>query len=257
MITAALQGGLGNQMFQIAAASSLAWHHDDIAKFNLDNHYLPLQGRNISNYVDNVFRGVDFTGPFNISTLYKEPQHSYVKIPYQKDLMIHGYFQSEKYFKDHSAQIRELFSAPRVVLDDMMERYGDHVGPEVASIHVRRGDYLKFQDIHPLCTKEYYREAMSRLSPSTRYLIFSDDVEWCLRNFKMKNFKVIEGEADYIDMYLMSLCGTNIIANSSFSWWSAWLNPYSEKKIFAPLVWFGPKGPREVEDLVPESWERI
>ena len=73
----------------------------------------------------------------------------------------------------------------------------------------------------------------------------------------MKNFKVIEGEADYIDMYLMSLCGTNIIANSSFSWWSAWLNPYSEKKIFAPLVWFGPKGPREVEDLVPESWERI
>ena len=97
---------------------------------------------------------------------------------------------------------------------------------------------------------------MASLSPETKYLIFSDDPQWCLDNFKMEKFRVVEGEQDWVDLYLMSECKNNIIANSSFSWWSAWLNSSPDKRIIAPQKWFGPDGPQDEYDLVPSTWER-
>jgi hypothetical protein len=254
MITCVLQGGLGNQMFQIAAASALAWRNDDVAVFDLGNHYLPLQGRKALNYMDNIFRSVEFSDSVHPSHIYRESHHHYEPIPYRKDTTLFGYFQSEKYFADYSKKIKDLFSPDDETNKYITDKYGEVLSGEVVSIHIRRGDYLKFKNVHPTCTKEYYMEAMSTLPENTNYMIFSDDPEWCLKNFNVKHFKVVEGEKDYVDMYLMSMCKNNIIANSSFSWWAAWLNKNDNKIVIAPKIWFGPDGPKDDYDLLPEKW---
>tara|TARA_Y100000296_G_C5144388_1_gene242889 strand:+ start:269 stop:1030 length:762 start_codon:yes stop_codon:yes gene_type:complete len=252
-----LQGGLGNQMFQIAATSALAWRNNDDAIFDLSKHYLPLQGRKAFNYTNNIFRSVEFSESVHPSHIYKEPHHHYEAIPYRKDVTLFGYFQSEKHFSDYSEEVKELFSPSEATKQYINEKYGELLSGEVASIHVRRGDYLKFKNIHPTCTEEYYTQAMATLPENTNYMIFSDDPEWCLKNFSMKHFKVVEGEEDYVDMYLMSMCKNNIIANSSFSWWAAWLNKNDDKIVIAPKVWFGPDGPKGDHDLLPNNWMRI
>ncbi len=257
MITAKLQGGLGNQMFQIAAASALAWRNDDVAVFDLNNHYLPLQGRKAHNYADNIFRGIEFNDSVRPSYVYREADHTYQQIPYKENMSLFGYFQSAKYFEDYSNKIKELFSPDDTTRQYLTDKYGELLDTNTASIHIRRGDYLKFKNIHPTCTREYYVEAMTFLPGDTNYMIFSDDPEWCLRNFNMKRFKVIEGEEDYVDMHLMSMCKNNIIANSSFSWWAAWLNENNDKTVIAPKVWFGPDGPSGDHDLIPSNWMRV
>ena len=257
MITTQLQGGLGNQMFQIAAASALALRNDDVAIFDLENHHLPLQGRKAFNYTENIFRSVNFDSSLPVAIIYKEPNHHYEELPYRENMMLFGYFQSEKYFADYSEEIKELFSPSEETKQYINDKYGELLSGEVASIHIRRGDYLKFKNIHPTCTKEYYTQAMSELPEDTKYMIFSDDPDWCLENFDMKHFKVVENEKDYIDMHLMSMCKNNIIANSSFSWWAAWLNKNNDKIVIAPKVWFGPDAPGSDRDLLPNSWMRI
>lgn len=257
MITAYLQGGLGNQMFQISAAVALALENDDQAVFDASKHYLPLQGRRCEKYADNIFRNVKFANIQNIENTYNESSLSYSKIPYKGNLQIRGYFQSEKYFVNHEREIRNLFSPSRDIQEYIDSKYGQYLSKvNVTSIHIRRGDYLKFSDTHPPCTKEYYVACFKELPSDTDYLVFSDDSVWCERNFKSDRFKVISEEEDYIDLYLMSKCKNNIIANSSFSWWAAWLNDSKGKKVFAPKRWFGPTGPVDTGDIVPEVWER-
>jgi hypothetical protein len=101
---------------------------------------------------------------------------------------------------------------------------------------------------------DYYRNAIAEFSDDTRFLVFSDDIQWCKENFKGDNFHFIEGEKDYVDLYLMSLCNNNIIANSSFSWWGAWLNNTPNKKVIAPKQWFGKAKQLNTKDLIPETW---
>jgi len=257
MITCLLQGGLGNQMFQIAATSALAWRHDGVASFDLEKHHLPFQGRKAFNYVENIFRLVPFVDCPQPTDVYKEPHHHYAEIPYRKNMMLFGYFQSEKYFEDYQEEIRNLFSPDKTTKEYLLRKYGSELSGDVASIHVRRGDYLKLKDFHPTCTKKYYIDAIALLPEDTNYLIFSDDPTWCTDNFEIQRFTVIEGEEDYIDLYLMSMCKNNIIANSSFSWWAAWLNSNEEKVVVAPEIWFGPSGPKDVYDLIPNGWLRI
>ena len=124
-------------------------------------------------------------------------------------------------------------------------------------MHVRRGDYLKFKDTHPPCSVEYYNQAISSFSESSIFLVISDDIEWCKENFLGDKFYFVEGNEDYIDLYLMSLCKNNIIANSSFSWWAAWLNRNKEKIVIAPEKWFGNEVQYNTDNLLPSSWETI
>jgi len=256
MITAYLQGGLGNQMFQVAAATALAIENNDAVIFDLKNHHLPLQGNKCKKYTQNVFRKVNFGNLSKIESIYHEPVFEYKKIPYSENLMIHGYFQSEKHFIDHEKEIKDLFSPPGEIEKYISSKYESLLFIEgVTSIHVRRGDYLKFNDTHPLCPSEYYGTCFEELPQDTFYLVFSDDPEWCKNNFKSDRFQIVD-EEDYIDLYLMSKCHNNIIANSSFSWWGAWLNNRESKRIFAPKRWFGSSGPTDTNDIIPEAWER-
>ena len=126
----------------------------------------------------------------------------------------------------------------------------------MVSVHVRRGDYTKLQDHHPLCTVEYYEKAMAMFKDHS-FLVFSNDIEWCKENIKGPRVMYSEEESAAKDLQLMASCDHNIIANSSFSWWGAWLNDNQNKKVIAPSNWFGPTCDHSSKDIVPETWIRI
>ena len=257
MISSLLQGGLGNQMFQISAALCLARKNKDKAIFDLEAHSLPKQGRRSENYRDNIFRNINFSSGVFIDNIYREPYYHYCKIEYRKDMCLNGYFQSEKYFQECANYIREVFSPDEKSSDMIHDKYGSVLGKKTVAIHVRRGDYLKYEQYHPVCDVEYYRKASSLFPKDSTFLVFSDDVEWCRTVFTGDNYVFVENNEDYIDLYLMSFCENNIIANSSFSWWGAWMNKNESKKVITPKMWFGPTANNDTKNLIPSGWRKI
>lgn len=175
---------------------------------------------------------------------------------------LHGYWQTEKYFTNIKDQLRKdfTFPSPSGQNAELCEQLQSE---QSISLHVRRGDYLNFA-AHSVCSQDYYqsavKEVLKTVSGDPRIYIFSDDPEWAAANLKFTvPTHVIDhnsGAADFEDMRLMSMCAHNIIANSSFSWWAAWLNAHSNKVVVAPKEWFGdPK--LNNPDITPDSWRRI
>lgn len=259
MITSYLQGGLGNQMFQISAACSLAWDNDDEACFDLSKSTCPLQGRVANNYKDSVHYRLNKAKSLEIECIYREPTQDFMKIPYKKNTILVGYFQSEKYFAKHSQKIREMFSPKKEITEHILNKYGLALQEYKTSIHVRHGDYWKYKDTHPPCDIEYYNKAISMFPPEEKFLVISDSMDWCRENFIGDRFYFSDSseEKDYIDFYLMSMCDNNIIANSSFSWWAAWMNSNVNKRVIYPKRWFGEKVNYSTKDLTPTSWEVV
>ena len=192
--------------------------------------------------------------------LYKDPFHYYKPVPYMKNIRFHGFFQSYKYFDE---QITKDFFSPNLkhVVNVIYDKYSYIFSKRTTSIHCRRGDYLNNENFYSLSMK-YYNEAMQKMNSVTDlYVVFSDDIEWCKHNIISKDKKemlYIENNPDYIDLFLMSMCDNNIIANSSFSWWGAYLNrnPYKIVITPNPKEWFTPKSPSydKTFDLCPENW---
>ncbi|MCD7977616.1 MAG: alpha-1,2-fucosyltransferase [Tannerellaceae bacterium] len=170
---------------------------------------------------------------------------------------IQGYFQSEKYFD--SSLVRNMFKIDNETQDFLKEKYDEILElPGITSINVRRGDYLKVQDHLPVCSLNYYNKAIEIIGKDKPYLITSDDLEWCRQNFKGDKFYFAECTNPTYDLYLPSMCQNHIISNSTFSWWGAWLNNSEDKKVIAPLRWFGPKyAEHNTQDLLPEKWIKI
>lgn len=245
MISALLKGGQGNQMFQLAAASALSWRNNDEAIFSFDDCYVPLQGHSANKYRNTVFQYVK-DGKFEPKTYYKEFSHRYSPIPYKEGLLIDGYFQSSKYFEDKNEEIKNLF-----VLDDFRSEVGNKIG-----LHIRRGDYLKFSDIHPILSIDYYRRAMEMLGTDNEFIVVSDDISWCQQNLVGENIEYSELNDEVLDMSILASCKSVIIANSSFSWWAAYLNKNENCQVIAPKLWFGPLGP-DSTDIIPEQWIKI
>lgn len=256
MIGTYLQGGLGNYMFQIAAAHSLAIDNNTDSIFSINN-FMKVH-KHLSEYTDNIFRFVNFGPNVRYFRAYNEVGFDYSPIPFVENLLLRGYFQSEKYFKHNREQILSMFSPTEEEINYIEGKYGDLLSNETCSIHIRRGDYLKLQAHHPVCSMEYYNEAINRMTGVTHFLIFSDDIEWCKANFVGDEYVFIENEKDVIDLHMMSLCKNNIIANSSFSWWGAWLNRNENKLVITPSKWFGPaKANFNTKDIYPEEWVKI
>lgn len=176
-----------------------------------------------------------------------------------------GYWQSERYFSEITTMIREDF-AFKTPLTDQNAQIADRMrrGNSV-SLHVRRGDYvssLVAAAHHGVCSIHYYQNAiralLDKIGSATIY-IFSDDPQWARENLIFNESCVYvdlnHGLTSYIDMQLMSLCKHHVIANSSFSWWGAWLNPDPNKIVVAPSYWFAK--PIPTQDLLPKNWIRI
>ena len=179
------------------------------------------------------------------------------------DVYYEGYFQCEQYFADHRGQILRDFSL-KVPLNEANEKMLEKIRScQSVSLHVRRGDYTQADNVrfHGLCSLDYYRDAIDYVASKVErpeFFLFSDDVDWVKDNLKIAYpYTVVDindGATAYFDLECMKNCKHNIIANSSFSWWGAWLNENPEKIVVAPQRWFA--GARSV-DVVPESWKKI
>lgn len=173
-----------------------------------------------------------------------------------------GYWQSEKYFRNIEKAIRADFTF-KTPLTEQNTEWASRINNSTAvSLHVRRGDYAanpKTLAVHGLCSLDYYRSAVdfiSRHVESPEFFIFSDDIPWVKEHLDIAlpchYIDHNKGADSHNDMRLMSLCRHHIIANSSFSWWGAWLNPRPDKIVIAPRRWFA--SGRDVRDLIPEGW---
>ena len=178
-------------------------------------------------------------------THFHQPDFSYCKIPREsgKDLMIWGYFQSERFFRDPSL-VRARFRMSDQRRKYLQGKYGDWLTrPGVTGISVRRGDYMQKPQHHPFVGKAYFKECLSRLSDVQDFIVCSDEIGWCRaffqETFPRRNFLFVEGESVLDQLYVHTLCANNIISNSSFSWWGAWLNDCPTKRVLAPSLWFG------------------
>ena len=228
------QGRLANQLFQLSATICHALNNNDTYVFPEwpYERYFGLHGC--------------FSGAIRPSTTYSEPYFHYAKIPYSPNMDLSGYYQSKTYFAGHEDLIVDLFT-PTYELDTI---------PNTTSIHVRHGDYLNLQQCHPVMAMDYYERAM-KTCLSDKYLVFSDDIEWCKRNFVGKQFEFVEGQHETLDLAMMAKCANQIICNSSFSWWGAFLNRNPSKTVVAPALWFGPKLPLNTKDLLPTDWKIV
>ena len=249
MITTRLNGGLGNKLYQIAAAYSLAKDNSDVCAFNFNDHVVK-QGRSACDYRNNVLKKVnEITGYWEPEYFYKEPSASYKEIPYHENMLLNGYFQSEKYFMNHVKEVIDLFT-DELLIEYLKDRYDFK---DSLSVHIRRGDYCGVSTCRPL-SLNYYERALfavdNNIGVRTIY-IFSDDIEWCREIFKDKRIRFITGAEDYMDFYMMSLCKYNIIANSTFSGWASILNVNPDKIVIAPRQWS-----EEVwtEDIYCKDW---
>lgn len=258
MITTRLQGGLGNQMFQIAVAYAYAKRHKTKAVFDFNTCHTPLQGNPSTKYAESILKKVP-QGNVNITYqfMWNERGHGYREIPkLDGSLLLTGYFQSAKYFEDHEEDIKKLFDFPTEI-SNKINSYVDRTFPDmVTAVHVRRGDYLKNPDIHPTCDVEYYKKAMEEIGDGD-FVFISDDIDWCKENFKGDNIHFSPYTDEIEDLCLISACDNQIIANSTFSWWGAYLCTWADKKVVAPKLWFGDKGPQEQGDIIPDNWIKI
>ena len=188
-----------------------------------------------------------------------------------------GYFQSELYFAPrHERAVRALFSPHPSVMERLSAKYANVLAsrPRSCALHVRRGDYIWNHARHPLQPVSYYADALRALYCGEQQqqqqqqqgpegvviLVFSDDIPWCKRHLAPALpggvcIEHVEGNADIVDMFLMSRCDDHVIANSSFSWWGAWLCERPGKRVVAPLPrWFGPAAPLRTDDILPAGW---
>jgi hypothetical protein len=253
MITSFLQGGVGNILYMVSAAYALAKENNDECAFDFVNGNFTQKPALV--YRNNIFKqfmSIDLSK--NVFTYYNEPYFHYKKIPYRNNILLYGYFQSEKYFKDYKNDLIKLLK-DELIINSLKEIYKNILSNSI-SIHVRRGDYLKIQHYHPCPSINYYLDSIKLIDTKKdikNILIFSDDIQWCKENFKDERITFIEGQQDYEDLYLMSLCENNIIANSSFSWWGSYLNEDNNKIVIAPKIWFGESANHNWKDIYYEN----
>lgn len=288
-ITVRLIGGLGNQLFQYAAARALALRHGVLVKLDLSGfESYGLRRYELDAYpiaagiaTPDELAAIDARQPTGgllgrvlarlrprLAQHYREPHFHYDPELARQALPIFmdGYWQSERYFSDVADVIRQDLT-PRDALEPNNAAVAADIGKANAvSLHVRRGDYVSNSHTnayHGVCSLDYYHAAVAYIREKVvdpHLFIFSDDHDWTRDNLKfdLPTTYVVANAADrgFRDMQLMSLCRHHVIANSSFSWWGAWLNPSPAKIVVAPAIWFA-ASMNDTRDLVPTSWVRL
>lgn len=287
-----INGGLGNQMFQYAFALSLkaakpgeevlidasACRAESVHNgFELERVFSAALREASAEDVDRLsIRPTGFINRARRKYLTKRSHRIDKKFGYQPELLdldgetyYEGYWQSEKYFLALEDEIRKAYSF-KLPLAEMNLALLRELPRPIASVHVRRGDYLKYPNLN-ICTSTYYSRAISALAAGTKigsFLVLSEDADYCrsILDFGSMPAAFVDwnmGLDSWQDMAIMSLCDHHIIANSSFSWWGAWLDRKPGKRVIAPAIW----NRREIEgkdhyysytfgDIVPSTWER-
>lgn len=290
MIISQLKGGFGNQLFQYAAALALARNCNvevkvDVSELrkpdeligterNFDLQHLinpPLIAADEevdvllnSNPVINLFQKL--LPPYK-RKIYKETDFTFDPNFFNAGdcLYLKGYRQSEKYFCPIENEIRQNFKIVEDLTKKLTAIAAFQKNNNSISVHIRRGDYSKknIVEYHGILSEAYYKNAVEFISQkitNPTFYIFTDDIEWTKQNFVIEHpHEFVSGQitkTSMEDFYLMSQCRHNIIANSSFSWWAAWLNPNPNKIVIAPKKWFNNPN-LDTSDLIPDGWVKM
>ena len=253
-------GRLGNQMFQYAALRGIADKHGydfTIPESDFNDEWNDHQLFEVFDLPNLKSRG-------RVADKFlQERQFNYDPELVEQcpdDVSLYGYFQTERYFSHIADSIKEDFTFKKDVVENCKEVMEELSEP--IALHVRRTDYVEKSQDHPPCSMKYYHEALKRFHEKRPVVIFSDDVKWCKEQdiFKPDRFLVSETDNNVYDMCMMTMCDDYIIANSSFSWWGAWLSHNPNPTVIAPKKWFGDTGytaKNNTEDICPDRWVRI
>jgi len=249
-------GRMGNQMFQYATLYAIAktrkYEFGIPYQFKSANPYLnfclnecfPNLSAKDSSEVKNSKRAQEKEFTYNAGIF---------GIPDGTDIL--GYFQSEKYFKDYRNDLLREFKFKKEI-EEKAEDIRNITKEPVISLHLRLGDYKNFKDKHPICNEEYFKNALELLPNDLLLVCFSDEPELAKNIFDNlgRKYFITETNDQYVDMCLMTKCDYHVIANSSFSWWGAWL--CDSKKVIAPAQWFGAGdgSPKNWSDIYCEGW---
>jgi len=249
---------LGNNLFQVATASALAWDNNAVATFP----DLLVGKDNPSSSYNHIFFRCNTYSPKKISGNWQEPGFDYHPIPFKPNIQISGYFQSERYFRHHRKRLLELFAPHPDDLSYMQTEYQwlmDH--PNTVGVQIR---YYYYDDptgvVHIQYGKDYLEKAMRHFPETALFVVSSNNLDFARENMPKwaKNVFYIEREPHFIDFFLLSFCKHNIITNSSFGWWGAWLNQNPNKIIVAPRLWVNPAAKDlPTHDLFPKSWIKV
>lgn len=279
-------GGLGNQMFQWAMARMLEESGDMEAFFDMSyfrKRYARPYELGIFNLEANFVE--DFWTKFRLNliwsfraflhfervlgiTLFAEKQFNFDSGIHKvrKNTYIEGFFQSELYFKMIEEQLRKDFQFKTMPSEQNSKVMHAIKTTNSVSLHIRRGDYVqkkRYQNLYANCSLDYYKRGVEHIAKTVEeptLFIFSDDIAWVKKNLRLP-YKCVyishnTGAKSFEDMRLMSLCKHNVIANSSFSWWGAWLNNKPEKIVIAPQKWFNDDDIIQT-DVIPSTWTRL
>lgn len=258
MIITKIQGGLGNQMFQYAYGKHLATKYNKKLYSDISFYqYQSLRSFSLQDF-ENIDLDISVDKIKANFPIYKiDDDFNYKEIPPPNNFgyYLDGYWQSEKYFKESESVIRNQFKPNKKLFEKILKTSG--LDTKTVSMHIRRTDYVTSNGYHPVQSLDYYQNAIDLIGDYDNLYIFSDDINWCKENLNFKNMIFREGNSDIEDLFLMSMCSNNIIANSSFSWWGAWLNNNVDKKVIAPIKWFGDKTNINYSDIIPNNWLKI
>jgi hypothetical protein len=293
MIIVQLTGGLGNQLFQYAAAKSLSLYHnvpllldcssfyrEEIAELEVPRDFELYQFEGVKEKIitpEELASTIDLKNeksflskilPPHRRQIYTCPFFHYDRnfFKSRKTVYLKGGWQSEKYFSNYKDTLFQSLQLKPDVISPVREKARQIKEKQTVGVHIRRGDYLRMQIIfewHGVMSKDYYArgfESIHKLRGDFSVLYFTDDPEWVQKEL----IPVMDGEIvssttsqnHFQDFYLLRCCHNNIIANSSFSWWAAWLNPNPDKMVIAPKNWFN-KGPKDTQDLLPANWVQL
>ncbi len=284
-------GGLGNQMFQYALALALQYQCKDKSEVRIDplafNGYPIHNGYELKRIFNVEIPEASISEVMKVAYPYLNyriwqlcrllPKRSTMKYEWKsmaydervltdtRDRYLIGYWQTEHYFRSIRNEILKAFAFPSFTHNSQNETLSEELQQRRSiAVHIRRGDYLKISNTSGICTINYYKKAITYIQESSSpelFAIFSDDIDWCMEQFgaiignadiRFVNWN--KGKESFRDMQLMSLCKHNIIANSSFSWWGAWLNQNPDKIVIAPSRWMNSEGWSEI---IPEDWITI
>jgi len=254
-VTCHMIGRLGNQMFQIANAYAQSLRHNR-------QLVLPICDTSVGDYYDTVHRKLDFlidnapSATPEVHTINATYHYTEYKPHDTLPTVFRGYFETEKYFKDKSENVKQLFGPTESFVEKALREYPQLANGTNAVINVRRGDFLTFPTRHPVVTKEYLYKAAEMLPKVDTIFVVSDDLDWCKQNLSFPNTVFVD-YTRHEALWFLSLCQNFVISNSTFTWWGAYLSKNPNKTVIAPGVWFGPDILRDVDpkDVVCEGWK--
>ena len=290
MIVVKLKGGLGNQLFQYAMGRSLAKIHRTVLKmdisffdtyelheysigpFNIQENFasakeireLSFGNKGVLNrVVGRLLHKSKVYAPTYVKEKMFQFDHETLNLP--DGVYLDGYWQSEKYFADIVGTIRQEFIVKTLPVGKDKELGESMASCESVNLHIRRGSYLNppYNKVHGTCSLDYYFRCIEQICKKVKnphFFIFSDDPEWARNNLKLSYLTTLVdhngADKDYEDLRLMTQCKYHILANSTFSWWGAWMSQRAEKMVFAPRQWFVKSG-TNTEDLLPMGWKKM